>query len=114
MKKLEVLYLHGTKVTDAGLKGLAGLKLKELYVPNSVTTDVGLEHYLAATAPATQLNLAYWKIDDASLKRLKGMKHLEQLTLQKTGVTDEGLKQLADLDNLQQSICSAPTSRTRA
>jgi hypothetical protein len=44
-------------VTDAGLKNLAGLKLRSLIVPEEARTDLGLKHYLAATESPTSLFL---------------------------------------------------------
>jgi hypothetical protein len=67
------LYLGGTKVTDAGLKELAGLK--------SLQT----------------LNLVGTQVTDAGLKELAGLKSLQTLNLNDTQVTDAGLKELAGL-----------------
>ncbi len=67
------LCLNLTKVTDAGLKELAGLKsLQALYLAGTQVTDAGL-------------------------KELAGLKSLQILDLRGTKVTDAGLKELAGL-----------------
>ena len=64
------LSLGHTKVTDAGLKELAGLKsLQSLYLYSTDVTDAGL-------------------------KELAGLKSLQSLLLGSTKVTDAGLKEL--------------------
>jgi len=67
------LSFQGTKITDADLKELAGMKRLQV------------------------LNLSDSKITDAGLKELAGMKHLEALNLLYTKVTDAGLEELAGL-----------------
>ena len=69
---LRSLSLGRTKITDAGLKALAGLK--ELR-----TLDIG-----------------FTPITDAGLKELAGLKGLQILDLRKTKVSDAGV---ADMQN---------------
>jgi internalin A len=88
-------------VTDAGLKNLAGLKLRSLQIPAEASTDLGLKHYLAALESPTHLFLYKWKVTDAGLKELAGLKNLQDLSLYGTQVTDAGLKELAGLKNLR-------------
>jgi Leucine-rich repeat (LRR) protein len=66
----------GTKVTDAGLKELPGLR--------NLTT----------------LSLGDTKVTDEGLKNLAGLKDLSELDLSLTQTTDKGLKELAGLKNL--------------
>ncbi|MCS6850257.1 MAG: hypothetical protein NZ700_03690 [Gemmataceae bacterium] len=94
LKGLQSLDLLGTRVTDAGLKELAGLKLKELYIPDQARTDLGLKHYLAAVEPPTRLYLSSWRLTDAGLKELAGLKGLQSLDLSETPVTDAGVAEL--------------------
>jgi hypothetical protein len=77
------------------------MKLKELHIPDSAKTDLGLKHYLAAIEPRTALYLSGWRITDAGLKELAGKKQLLWLDLGRTQVTDAGLKELAGLKQLQ-------------
>ena len=71
LKGLQTLILYNnTKVTDAGLKELAGL--------NNLQT----------------LELAFTGVSDAGLKHLAGLKSLQSLNLRKTPVTDAGVKEL--------------------
>src|SRR5207245_2591285 len=69
--------LDSTKVTDAGLKELAGLKSLQ------------------------SLDLMFTMVTDAGLKELAGLKSLQTLKLNSRQVTDTGLKELAGLKNLQ-------------
>ena len=99
-----------TKVTDAGLKVLAGLNLRILEIPKECWTDVGLERYLAATRPAGKLKIGNdyageWQMTDAGLKMLADRKELHFVSLYNcTKITDEGLKELAGLTNLHTLI----------
>jgi internalin A len=78
------LCLNLTKVTDAGLKELAGLKSLHAL-------------YLASNGPKTEA-----QISDAGLKELDGLKSLQILDVRGTKVTDTGLKELAGLKNMQE------------
>ena len=92
--------LFGRKVTDAGLKELAGLKnLTTLGLGDTEVTDAGLTE-LAALTNLTQLSLYGTGVTDAGLKQLAPLKNLTSLDLSGTGVTDAGLKELTVLKNL--------------
>ncbi|MDW8036939.1 MAG: hypothetical protein RMI90_02755 [Thermoguttaceae bacterium] len=80
-EKLDVLELRRTEITDAGLEHLAGLKLKNLTIPDQAKTDLGLKHYLAALEEPKELDLRLWKITDAGLAHLAGLKNLQVLDL---------------------------------
>ena len=102
LDKLKVLDLYNTQVTDAGLVHLKGLNLKELTIPKSAQTDLGLKHYLAAIEPRSVLYLRDWGgVTDAGLVHLKGMTNLRELDLYRTKVTGAGLVHLKGLTNLQ-------------
>ncbi len=75
---LRELHLHGTTITDAGLKHLAGL---------TNLTYLGL--------------IGAENITDEGLKELVGLQKLEELRIGNTGITDAGLKELAKLKNLK-------------
>src|SRR5262249_8706954 len=77
LTEVDNLSLQGTKVTDAGLKHVAGFrKLHQLYLGQTAITDVGVKHL----APCEQLR---------------------HLGLENTRVTDAGIKALANLQNLR-------------
>ena len=57
MKQLRSLDLGGAKVTEEGIKALAGKKLRDLIIPHKARTNVGLKHYLAAIEPRLKLEL---------------------------------------------------------
>jgi internalin A len=80
-----MLNLSNTKITDAGLKELAGLK-------NLITVHHG-------------------QITDAGLKELAALQNLQRLNLAATQITDAGLKELAALKNLQGLINLAANAR---
>jgi serine/threonine protein kinase/Leucine-rich repeat (LRR) protein len=89
------------KVTDAGLKELAGLKgLQSLELGFTQVTDIGLKE-LAGLQALRDLGLGGTKVTDAGLKELAGLKSLQQLDLFATQVTDAGLKELAGFQALQ-------------
>jgi serine/threonine protein kinase len=95
------LDLSQTKVTDVGLKHLAGLtNLQSLDLWETYVTDAGLKE-LAGLTNLQSLDLSDTKVTDAGLKHLVGLKNLQKLNLSRTRVTDAGLKHLAGLTNLQ-------------
>jgi hypothetical protein len=71
MKSLRVLYLDAARITDAGLKELAGLKgLQELALFDTKVTDAGLE-VLAGLKNLRALWLDGPEITDAALGELR-------------------------------------------
>jgi internalin A len=105
------LDLSRTRVTDTGLKELAGLKnLQILNLTLTDVTDAGLKE-LAGLKNLQIVYLGFTKVTDAGMKELAGLKNLRTLDLTgnnsiftggtDTGVTDAGLKELAGLKNLQ-------------
>jgi hypothetical protein len=102
LKSLKRLNLGDTKVTDAGLKELAGLKgLRELDLYDTAVTGTGLKD-LAGLKSLRELFLGFTKVTDTGLKGLAaGFKNLQMLALNYTKVTDAGLKELAGLKSLQ-------------
>lgn len=100
LKSLHTLNLGGTHVTDAGLKELANLKsLHALFLGGTQVTDAGLKE-LAGLKSLHTLWLFGTQVTDAGLKELAGLKSLHTLNLGGTQVTDVGLKQLAGLKDL--------------
>jgi len=111
-RHLSEVWVRDANVTDAGLKHLAGLPIKQLaltrfdvagpgladlarissleYLSLSDTdvTDDDLRH-LARIASLRRLNLIDCNITDAGLKHLSGLP-LETLSLDRTSVTDRG------------------------
>jgi internalin A len=101
------LCLNLTKVTDAGLKELAGLKsLRALYLAGNEReaetqlTDAGLKE-LASLKSLRILDVRATKVTDVGLKALAALKSLQSLYLTDCRVTDAGLKELAGLKCLQ-------------
>jgi hypothetical protein len=81
LKGLRTLLLGHTKVTDAGLKELAGLKgLKELDLDDTQVTDAGLKE-LAALKELKELGLFGTKVTDAGVAELR--KALPTLTIKR-------------------------------
>ncbi len=95
------LCLNSTKMTDAGLKELAGLKsLQALYLAGTPVTDAGLKELAGLTSLQT-LDVRWTKVTDAGMKELAGLKSLQRLYLNHCDVTGAGLKDLTVLKNLQ-------------
>ena len=142
LKNLQTLNLTGTHVTGAGLKELKGLtNLRTLGLSNTQVTvsglrelkgltnlrtldlevtdgalrslrEVGLLHALpcaqaeggkrpAGPADVILLNLERTGVTEAGLKELKDLKNLQTLSLSNAQVTVSGLKELKDLKNLK-------------
>ena len=92
--KIASLDLARTKVTDAGLAKLAGMKgLKELHLEGTGIGDAGLDH-LKTLAELEYLNLYNTKVTDAGLAKLAGLGKLKALYLWQSGVTKAGVAAL--------------------
>jgi internalin A len=85
------LCLNLTKVTDAGLKELAGLKsLQLLNLGGSAVTDAGLKE-VGRLKNLQSLIMWGTQVTDVGVKELYGLKNLRNLELLGTKVTDAGL-----------------------
>lgn len=91
LTSLSSLWLDGTSVTDEGLVHLKNLNLERLEAPQ--ITDRGMPH-IAHMTKLTRLELP--NVSDDGLKDLKDLKNLDILVLG-SNVTDEGLKHLLPL-----------------
>ena len=101
LKDLEILYLHGTQVTDAGIRHLEGLtKLEQLDLSNTKISDAGLEH-LRQLANLQSLDISDTQLTDAGLQHLTCLSGLELLDLSNTDVSDAGMEHLSALTSLE-------------
>ncbi len=92
--KISSLDLARTKVTDAGLAGLAGMKnLTELHLENTGIGDAGLDHVKGLTG-LEYLNLYGTKVTDTGLAKLNGLTKLKSLYLWQSTVTKNGVAAL--------------------
>lgn len=90
------LNLAGTKVTDAGLKQVAGMKnLTQLHLERTAVTDAGLRS-LSKLRELEYLNLYGLPITDNGLQSLKRLTNLQHLYLWQTKVSPDAAKALAD------------------
>ncbi len=95
------------KKTQKWLKGLGEnysinqlRKLKLLILCQTKITDAGLAHLKSLTNLQT-LDLRRTKVSDAGLAHLKPLSNLQNLSLMETKVSDAGLAHLKSLTNLQ-------------
>ncbi len=92
--KIVSLDLARTKVTDVGLKSLAGMKsLTELHLENTAVTDAGLDQ-LKPLASLEYLNLYGTKVTDAGAAKLGSLPKLKAIYLWQTAVTKNGVTAL--------------------
>ena len=85
--RLAELNLSRSKVTDAGLASLSGMKnLKKLHLPNTAVTDAGLD-FLLGLSHLEYLNLFNTKITDTGLAKLEKLPKLKRLFIWQTGAT---------------------------
>jgi hypothetical protein len=102
---VEVNLAFNKKVTDDGLKNLAGLKnAKSLTLFfNEHITDAGMKHVKELTA-LESITLNSTSVGDAGLAELKGCKNIKQLYLagciKMTDKSTETIKGFADLEDL--------------
>jgi Leucine-rich repeat (LRR) protein len=112
---LKELYVWDTKITDAGLKGLAARlpQLEKLDISITSVTDAGLAE-VAKLSGLKELYVGGTEITDAGLKGLAArLPQLEKLDIAKTGVTDAGLAEVAKLSGLKE-LCVGGTKITDA
>jgi internalin A len=103
MKGLRALFLYNTPVSDDGLKRLAalsGLEYLDLSSWDSRITAAGVKH-LAALKELRFLNLRYAKVSDEGARALGGLTKLRSLGVAATWLTNDSLKHLANLTDLE-------------
>jgi len=99
LTRLQVLFLDGTQVTDAGLTYLQDLKqLEELSLGQ--VSDVGIVQ-LKEVRQLRVLHLNGTQISDGGLIPLRDLPNLETLDLGQTRITDAGLEHLRGLTRLK-------------
>jgi hypothetical protein len=107
-QKLRILDLRGTSVSDEGMKQLAQLEnLQELDLSETIVGNDGLAH-LKGLPKLVDLNLWAARVGDAGMVHVGAMTQLKRLNLDNVRfpgdnvfLTDEGLKQLAGLKDLE-------------
>ncbi|MEX2122178.1 MAG: hypothetical protein WD847_21540 [Pirellulales bacterium] len=93
-KWLESADFRNSRITDSGLKHLAGLpRLQGIRLDGAAVTGEGLVQ-LKSLGLLTMLDLSNTQIDDADLGHLHQLKSLQQLNLQLTRVTADGVRKL--------------------
>jgi Leucine-rich repeat (LRR) protein len=91
---LRELYLHDTRITDAGLAPLKRqMHLEQLHLNGTDISDAGLEH-LAELTSLNVLNLTSTKVTDDGLVALKKLTQLEKLYIRATNATLAGVVHL--------------------
>jgi mono/diheme cytochrome c family protein len=92
--KITSLDIARSKVTDGGLKALAGMKnLKELHLEGTAIGDAGLDQ-LKGLAELEYINLYNTKVTDAGLTKLAALSKLKAIYLWQSGVTKAGVAAL--------------------
>ncbi|MCB1279764.1 c-type cytochrome domain-containing protein [Prosthecobacter sp.] len=92
--KIASLDIARSKVTDAGLAKIAGMKhLKELHLEGTGIGDAGLDH-LKGLSELEYINLYNTKVTDAGITKLAGLGKLNAIYLWQSGVTKAGVAAL--------------------
>lgn len=100
MPHLRSLDLASTNVGDAGLKQLAAAKhITELYLPPAMT-DAGFESIGQMTGLESLVADESAAITGVGLKHLKDLRHLVDLYLNSTKITDEGLAAVSQIKSI--------------
>lgn len=101
LAKLEWLSLYDTRVSNSGLRRLAGLPLRLLNVGHTQVSDDGLDTIVSLTSLDT-LVLAGTRVSNAELHRLTALERLSVLSLSDTAVSADGLSGIAGMPNLRE------------
>ncbi|MCI0361602.1 MAG: DUF4259 domain-containing protein [Planctomycetaceae bacterium] len=100
LQTLEDLSLTRYKLTDAGLRSLAGMtRLTKLELKEMPITDACAATFERLTG-IRSLNLSQTKVGDAVLEQVGRMTQLHELDLRHTRVTDAGIKHLTTCTEL--------------
>lgn len=109
IKKIEILELFATPVTNEGLKHLNGLSIQKLALPNRTTVNDETIAIIKGL-PLSILDLSdHISITNASLKSIATMTSLVNLSLSNTKITDEAfacIENLKQLEVLNVSRCN--------
>jgi beta-lactamase regulating signal transducer with metallopeptidase domain len=101
LTNLRTLYLHRTKITDAGMENLNSLtRLRKLYLGQTDVGDAGIAH-LKGLTQLEYLDLGETQVTNGGLQKLEGLTSLRILSLYKTPVTDAGLEHLRGFNKLE-------------
>jgi len=99
---LQELWLAGSNVTDAGIAKLARLKrLRRLEMTECKTVTGEGFAVFNDLGDVRRLDLDKSGVTDAGLKAMAGMTWLNELRLRETAITDAGLAELGKLPNLR-------------
>jgi hypothetical protein len=92
---LEILFLSGTKVGDAGVESLKRYpRLKVLQLYETSVTNRGVEAIAATHEQLGELSLVGCKVNDRCIEHLEPLKTLKLVALDRTGVTVAGVARL--------------------
>jgi|GEM_PF-6908355 len=102
LPRLTSLYLHGTQATDESLVHVGKLRhLVNFFVWSAQEiSDTGVAH-LDGLKHLQKVHLTDAKITDESLRVFGKMQSLKRLTLQFNNFTDDGMRHLQSLQNLE-------------
>jgi Leucine-rich repeat (LRR) protein len=95
MKRLKVLNLSRSTITDDGLKYISHMTVGKLYLGRTQITDAGIKH-LARMTGLKFLSLAGTQITAGSIEHISQMTGLEELYLGRTNITEGELERLRE------------------
>lgn len=102
LRELDTLILSWTRITDEGVKTIAGLPLSGLDLGHTNISDRALDILALRVPDLTRLFLAGTQIDDGGAEALSSLKNLDCLDLCQTKITDKALASLSQLTNLEE------------
>lgn len=104
------LDLAGTRVSDAGMSAIAGMRnLTRLDLANTAVTDAGARQ-LSGLTRLEYLNLRRTRVGDSTLRALQEMPSLRRLYLWEASVTDAGIDALRAVNPMVRVVRAAPAS----
>lgn len=101
------LDMTGTLVEDPGLAALAGKKLEDLRLRNTLVEGTGLDQLESSYETLTYLDLNESFASDEGLAKVAPFKNLETLLVWQTAVTNDGLDVLRELPKLKKLTLKA-------
>lgn len=114
LNSLSNLDMTGTSVEDPGLAALAGKKIKDLRLRNTLVEGTGLDQLESSYETLTYLDLNESFASNDGMAKVAAFKNLETLLVWQTDVTDDGLAVVAELPKLKTLMLKALTEVTDA
>ena len=100
LKRLRILNLSGTKISDSSLPAMAQIGLTDLQLNDTAVTSDSLPS-ISKLRQLTSLDLSRTKISDRNLEKLEELEELRELRLNQTDISGQALDAISMIPRLE-------------